>query len=182
MVIQATKKSEEKSKENNGKKVTIEQIKKSIGTGNTTKQQSFGVYNTKNKGTVAHTQHISTYNYKVVFIVNSDLKMSKGKVVSQCMHAYDQLLENIKTSFVSSGYNSNYCRWKEEGNPKIILKGTQKQIESIYRKIVVKNNVNVSQVFDAGKTEVECGSNTVMGIGPDSVKVVDELVSHLETY
>lgn len=118
------------------------------------------------------------YKHKIVFVVNEDLRMSKGKVISQCMHAYDQLLENIS---VDSFYRSIYNAWKEEGNTKIVVKATEKQIESIKVREHGRG-INIGQVYDAGRTEVEAGSHTVMALGPASVAILDELTGHLEIY
>ena len=116
--------------------------------------------------------------YKLVFIVNMSLNMGNGKVISQCMHSYDVLLENIHCS---ASLKSVYIRWKSEGCAKIVLKATDDDMK-IIRKLLLDTTLNHSIIHDAGRTQVPSGSNTVIGIGPGPIEEIDKITGHLKLY
>lgn len=116
--------------------------------------------------------------YKLVFVVNMSLNMSNGKIISQCMHGYDVLLENINCS---TELKSIYAKWKSEGSAKIILKATDNDIKEI-RKLLFTTKLNYSIIHDAGRTQVPSGSNTVIGIGPGPIEEIDKITGHLKLY
>lgn len=114
---------------------------------------------------------------KLVLVVRGDLKMSKGKTAAQCAHAailcYQQSQkEQDKQKLVE-------C-WSTLGQPKIVLRvNTLEELTNLQNR--AKNaGVIAELVRDAGRTQLEAGTATVLGIGPDIEKNVDELVSNLK--
>ncbi|XP_069965422.1 peptidyl-tRNA hydrolase 2, mitochondrial [Bactrocera oleae] len=114
---------------------------------------------------------------KLVLVVRGDLKMSKGKTAAQCAHAailcYQQSQkEQDKQKLVE-------C-WSTLGQPKIVLRvNTLEELTNLQNR--AKNAGVISElVRDAGRTQLEAGTATVLGIGPDIEKNVDELVSNLK--
>ncbi|ORD98827.1 PTH2 [Hepatospora eriocheir] len=117
-----------------------------------------------------------TKEYRMVFIVNSDLKMGKGKVISQCMHGYDGILESL--SLFREKDNLLRC-WRNSGSAKIILKATEEEMKSL---IVNNNYIHHYCVYDAGRTQVPSHSFTVLVFGPEIEDKLIELTKGLKLY
>lgn len=103
---------------------------------------------------------------KMVFFVRRDLKMGKGKIGSQCAHAsiglYKKLLKNK---------NNLLDDWEQSGSKKIVLKVDN---ESVFGDVLVyceKNNILNHTVIDAGRTQIEANSKTVLCIIDESKKL-----------
>lgn len=111
---------------------------------------------------------------KMVFLVRTDLQMGKGKIASQVAHAAILLYkESIKNQ------NPLLNTWLRWGQPKIVLKidkNCESALQEVYEK-AFKNNLTVCKVLDAGKTQVDQGSVTVIGIGPNKVEEIDEITN-----
>lgn len=91
---------------------------------------------------------------KYYYIINDDLKMSKGKIVAQVSHVAMMLGE----------------KHKEIGRA-IILKAPKDILE-----MIMVNAPNISVIFDAGFTEVPAGSLTCIGFKSGTEKMIDEKV------
>ena len=105
---------------------------------------------------------------KMVFFVRKDLKMGKGKIGSQCAHGsiglYKKLLRNK---------NDLLDDWEKTGCKKIVLKVEN---ESNFGDILIfceRNNILNHTVTDAGKTQIQANSRTVMCIIEESKKLND---------
>lgn len=111
---------------------------------------------------------------KMVFLVRTDLQMGKGKIASQVAHAAILLYkESIKNQ------NPLLNTWLRWGQPKIVLKidkNCESALQEVYEK-AFKNNLTVCKVLDAGKTQVDQGSVTVIGIGPNKAEEIDEITN-----
>jgi len=109
---------------------------------------------------------MSKRDIRMVFFVRRDLKMQKGKIASQCAHAsiglYKKLLKNK---------NNLLDHWEQSGSKKIILKVDN---ESTFGDILVyceKHNILNHTIVDAGKTQIEANSKTVLVIIEESKKL-----------
>ncbi|XP_050311708.1 peptidyl-tRNA hydrolase 2, mitochondrial [Anthonomus grandis grandis] len=107
---------------------------------------------------------------KMVFLVRTDLAMGKGKVASQVAHAsiclYKQAVKER---------NPYLDMWLTFGQPKIVLKASsEKDLLEVHRR-ALDHSLNVCKVLDGGKTQIERGSLTVVGIGPNRVEDIDEV-------
>jgi len=91
--------------------------------------------------------------------VNDDLKMGKGKIASQVGHCVQHLLEHVFQNKQSDVYKQ-YILWKSYGSKKIVLKATQSDLE------LLQKNANTFSVYDAGHTQIEPNSLTVVGFAP----------------
>ena len=114
-------------------------------------------------------------DYVIYLIVRNDLKMGKGKIAAQCGHAI-QHLTIINLASNSSIFNK-YLRF---GGAKICLKvNSEKELDNItgYCK---QNNITHYQVVDAGRTQVEPNTKTVLGIGPILKSDVPSIISELK--
>lgn len=112
---------------------------------------------------------------KMVLIVRTDLKMGKGKIGSQCGHgsilAYKQGLvvcpEAVKT-------------WEMRDNQKkIVLGASLEEFEHIRHQCNSLKIPNVT-VVDAGKTQIQPNSETVLAIGPVIDDFIDPLTRNLK--
>lgn len=114
---------------------------------------------------------------KMVFLVRTDLQMGKGKIASQVAHAAILLYkESVKNK---NSYLTTWLRW---GQPKIVLK-VDKNCEETMNRVynsAIKNNLTVCKVHDSGKTQIDSGSLTVVGIGPNKVQDIDEITNQFK--
>lgn len=118
---------------------------------------------------------VDTGDYKVVVIINKDLEMSKGKILSQFGHAIDALHEKLLE-------NQNLAKiWRNSGSAKIAVKGTTEDMVRIYNE-AKKEGIVYVKIFDAGRTQVNPGSFTVMAIGPASKQKIDNITGSLKLY
>jgi peptidyl-tRNA hydrolase len=102
----------------------------------------------------------------VYIIVNESLNMSKGKIASQSAHG----ILNIHRFLIKNGID--HSRWINNGEKIVVLKTKSDQINKILsdysEKIPSSNTLNIFPVYDAGRTEVESGSLTVLVSTPIS--------------
>jgi PTH2 family peptidyl-tRNA hydrolase len=101
-------------------------------------------------------------DYVMYIVVNDDLKMGKGKIASQVGHCVQHMVENIIRSYYESkksdAYN-RYMKWKN-GAKKIVLKASKDEL------IKLCLHMESNPIYDAGKTQIESGSLTVVGFYP----------------
>lgn len=112
---------------------------------------------------------------KMALVVRSDLKMSKGKIASQCSHA-------AIMCYQESMYNNGEIlrNWVLTGQPKIVLKvDSLEEMKEVFDR-AMQEGVLAKGVMDAGRTQLEPGTETVIGIGPDTAENIDKVVSHLK--
>ncbi len=101
-------------------------------------------------------------DYVMYIVVNDDLKMGKGKIASQVGHCVQHMVENIIRSYYESkkldAYH-RYMKWKN-GAKKIVLKASKDEL------IKLCLHMESNPIYDAGKTQIESGSLTVVGFYP----------------
>lgn len=111
---------------------------------------------------------------KMVIIVRTDLNMTHGKVASQCAHAAVTLYDAANRSG-----NVVLKSWLLSGQPKIVLRGSnEKELRRLYD-VAKGKKLNACLIFDAGRTQIDSGTLTVVGIGPNKVEDVDEITKDL---
>ncbi len=112
--------------------------------------------------------------YKVVVLVRQDLKMSKGKTAAQVSHA--------AVSCALQAYRkrpSLFSQWDGIGQKIVCLKvASQKELFE-FKAIADTQNLITAVVCDAGRTEVDPGTITCMGIGPEKQSVLDKITGEL---
>ncbi|KAJ8898497.1 hypothetical protein PR048_003857 [Dryococelus australis] len=115
--------------------------------------------------------------FKMVFVVRSDLGMGKGKIAAQCAHAA------VDCYSVALRSNEGVLRaWESQGMPKVTLKcNDQGEDEVLELKAIARSlGLIACTIRDAGRTQVESGSLTVLGIGPGEISVIDQVTGHLK--
>ncbi len=93
-------------------------------------------------------------------VVNSSLNMQKGKIAAQVGHAVSKIIRYYE----KKSQTAIYKNWLNNGEPTIVLKSTEdelKQLVDTYESH--KKDLYCFTIHDAGKTQVEAGSLTVVG-------------------
>ena len=112
--------------------------------------------------------------FKQAIVVRTDLKMEKGKIAAQSAHASLAALE--KTLQQHSEWVSE---WKMRGQAKVVLKiGSEKELLELFEK--AKKKLPCALIVDAGRTQIESGSKTCLGIGPAPEEKIDEFTKKLK--
>lgn len=99
---------------------------------------------------------------KQVVLVRGDLGMGKGKVAAQVAHA--SLGAYRKAKKREPGL---VAEWESGGGRKIVVKAGLEQIME-FREWAERKGVASYLVRDAGHTQVEPGTVTALGLGPDT--------------
>lgn len=119
---------------------------------------------------------------RMSLIVRQDLKMGKGKAAAQCSHAAVALYRKM-TNSASAAYNQQMvARWERGGQAKITLQVPDEESMDLLLAQAMSLGVNAYVVHDAGRTQVEAGSATVLGLGPAPKSVLDQITHELKLY
>jgi PTH2 family peptidyl-tRNA hydrolase len=112
---------------------------------------------------------------KMVVVVRNNLGMGKGKIASQCAHA---AVECYKTGLKTD--HKIVKIWLASGQPKVVVKvDTEEELLSIAAISTKKGLINCL-IKDAGKTQLEPYTTTVLGIGPGKKQDIDLVTGHLK--
>ena len=98
---------------------------------------------------------------KMVFVVNQELKMGKGKIAAQVAHAA------VKATLACGERDPALLdAWFKTGQKKICVKGDSAQHLEQLSIDAKKNGLLANKIHDAGHTQIPAGSFTVLAIGP----------------
>ncbi len=98
--------------------------------------------------------------------------MSKGKTAAQVSHASVDCILKTHKDLIEE--------WRGQGMKKIILKVKDKKELIKYKKLAEDANISNCLITDAGHTEVEPGTVTCIGIGPDDENKIDRITGELK--
>ncbi|MBD3361623.1 peptidyl-tRNA hydrolase [Candidatus Woesearchaeota archaeon] len=110
--------------------------------------------------------------YKQVILVRKDLKLSPGKMSAQAAHASSEAL--LKS------HKDDISKWRKDGMKKAVLEVNSKEDLFKYKQQAQDAGLVVSLITDAGRTEVEPGTITCLGIGPDKEEKIDKITGKLK--
>ncbi len=113
---------------------------------------------------------------KMVFVVNSSLNMTTGKIAAQVAHAAIDLFQTASAQ--DSFYN---ILWQQTGQAKIVLKG-ETDNELINLEMLAKQSstkLYTTLIHDAGRTQVAPDSLTCLGLY-GSVEDIDKVTGKLK--
>jgi PTH2 family peptidyl-tRNA hydrolase len=98
--------------------------------------------------------------------------MSTGKKCVQCCHACLGAYKKADKIVIK--------KWESEGQKKVVLRvETEEEILKFYDRIK-KEKMPCFLVEDAGLTEIEPGTITVLGIGPEKEEILDKITGKLK--
>ena len=126
--------------------------------------------------TGSHNQAVYFWNlrimYKQVIVVRSDVKMGKGKLAAQTSHA-------SLYAYKKSGFFAKRA-WENQGSKKVVLKAKDlNELKRIYER-ALKAGLPTVMITDAGKTQIQTGTITCVGIGPDKEEKIDKITGELK--
>lgn len=115
--------------------------------------------------------------HKLVLVVRTDLGMTKGKIAAQCSHA---TLACYRTLLASPSPGRQILKqWERGGQAKIALQvGSEEELLELQAK-AISVGLCARVVRDAGRTQIQAGSVTVLGVGPGPRGVVDGVTGGL---
>ncbi|GAW79251.1 peptidyl-tRNA hydrolase [Plasmodium gonderi] len=130
---------------------------------------------------------ICSSDCKMVFCVRTDIKMNKGKICSQCCHAclavYEKILKRNNKLRENEGGKCSltyFDIWKRNGQKKIVLKiSSLEEMYEIERK-AKKENLITSIIIDAGRTQIEPNTETVIAIEPVPDEIINKITGDLK--
>ena len=115
---------------------------------------------------------------KLMFVVRTDLGMTKGKIAAQCGHATLACYKCLSTSGGASG-EKMLKRWEGSGQPKIAVQCKSEEELQLLQAQAVSLGLCARVIHDAGRTQIAAGSATVLGVlGPKGV--VDQVTGGLK--
>ena len=110
--------------------------------------------------------------YKQVILVREDLKLPKGKLAAQCSHASVDTILKSNRKIVDL--------WKREGAKKVVLKVKDDKELFKYKQMAEDDRIKTALITDAGRTVLEPGTITCLGIGPDLEEKIDKVSGKLK--
>lgn len=114
---------------------------------------------------------------KMVIVVRKDLKMRRGKEISQGGHAVEGALSNVDTNSIE------YKHWKKTGNRKITcMVNSEEELIELANK-AAKAGLPHYLVTDSGRTEFNGQpTKTVVAIGCGRSEEIDKITLTLKLY
>ena len=126
------------------------------------------------------TSNRSTNEPSVYIIINDNLKMSKGKIIAQSAHGILKMNRFLMSNEI------NHQSWLTCGEKIVALKADLSIINELmitYAEQINKSNtLNVFPIYDAGRTQVESGSLTVLITTPITLDKKPEILSKLSLF
>jgi len=108
---------------------------------------------------------------KQVILVNEQLNLPRGKLAAQVAHA--------SVASLLSTPAEDQREWFGSGMPKVVLAVDNEEALIAYSEKARKAELPAQIIRDAGRTVVEAGTITCLGIGPAAAEAVDEITGAL---
>ena len=109
--------------------------------------------------------------WKQVIVVRKDLRLSSGKLAAQVAHASVE-------AYRKSG-SGEKAAWESDGSKKVVLKAESEGELFALQEAARRMKLPSALIRDAGRTEVEPGTVTALGIGPGTEEEIDRVTGHL---
>jgi peptidyl-tRNA hydrolase (EC 3.1.1.29) len=119
---------------------------------------------------------MSSEELKLVIVIRTDVKMSRGKIAVQVAHA---AVECVLKCLENTSCQNLVHIWREQGQKKIVVKA--KSLEELLnlKSMAEELHVNTALIADAGLTELPPGIITALGLGPASSHILDKITGRL---
>ncbi|GMM39159.1 hypothetical protein FOG51_03634 [Hanseniaspora uvarum] len=116
---------------------------------------------------------------RLAICIRKDLKMTKGKTVAQSCHATLACFRSLSQSIQGMKIID---KWLYRGQAKITLQiENEDHLQELWMK-AKELGVMACPIRDAGRTQVDPGTVTVIGIGPAPKSVLDQITGGLKLY
>ncbi|AHC51127.1 peptidyl-tRNA hydrolase [Sulfolobus acidocaldarius SUSAZ] len=117
---------------------------------------------------------------KMAVLVRTDLDMGKGKIAAQVAHAAVSLVLDIVQNRSKLEWKKWLETWISQGQPKIVLK--VKNLDELLERYnkALQSGLPAIIIQDAGKTQIEPGTITCIGIGPGPEEMIDNITGDLK--
>lgn len=125
-------------------------------------------------------------NEQVMYVLlNQDLKMGKGKMCSQTAHSVTSVIQTIERTVCKGVVDQSYMSWINNGEPTIVLKATEKQMNAAIKEYGYnKNRVYLKPwcipMRDAGRTQIASNSLTTLAFRPMMRRAVPTFIKALK--
>ncbi|KAK3997167.1 peptidyl-tRNA hydrolase PTH2-domain-containing protein [Cladorrhinum sp. PSN332] len=121
---------------------------------------------------------------KLVLVVRTDLGMTKGKIAAQAGHATLACYKSLSREASKDGPQSRAAQilkqWEKRGQAKIAVQiKSEDEILSL-QGVARSLGITAEVIADAGRTQIESGSLTVLGVGPAPKSEVDKVTGGLK--
>lgn len=113
--------------------------------------------------------------YEQAIVVRNDLKMGKGKIAAQACHA------SIESFIHAQKICPNIVKeWLRSGQKKVVLKvNSEKELLEVFKNANIEG-LPCSLIRDAGRTQIEPGTITAVGIGPEKEDNINKITEKLK--
>jgi PTH2 family peptidyl-tRNA hydrolase len=116
----------------------------------------------------------SDFEYKMVLVTRADLALSAGKLAAQVSHAA------VTCALLTKKNKPEwFSKWQREGAKKVVVKVDVLEDFFFLEEKAGKLGIAAMIVTDAGHTEIEEGTQTVLGIGPAPSNLIDQVTGEL---
>lgn len=115
-------------------------------------------------------------------VIRKDIPMLPGKAAAQAAHAAVSLYEQM-TDLTSENYDPILLtRWRAGGQAKITLQAPDLDAMEEMMALALSLGVNCTLICDAGRTQLEPNTYTVLGLGPAPRETLNAITGHLSLY
>jgi PTH2 family peptidyl-tRNA hydrolase len=122
-------------------------------------------------------------NFRVILIWRADILTGAmaGKIAAQCSHATLACYKSLSRAASTSPQAAALLRrWESLGQAKIAVQVKSQEEILDLRKQARALGVTAEVIQDAGRTQIEAGSMTVLGVGPAPRSMVDKVTGGLK--
>jgi peptidyl-tRNA hydrolase, PTH2 family len=113
-------------------------------------------------------------DYKMVFVVRGELRLTAGKAAAQVAHAAVMLVLSAEKR-----HPEPLAAWLRAGQKKIVLQAPNLTDLETIASNARSRGIQVAWVEDAGLTEVAPGTRTCIGLGPAQAAQLDPVTGAL---
>ncbi|MEF8878793.1 MAG: peptidyl-tRNA hydrolase Pth2 [Candidatus Thermoplasmatota archaeon] len=114
------------------------------------------------------------FEYKMAIITRKDLDLTPGKLAVQVAHAA------VNCAFETKKRKKDWFKkWEKTGAKKAVLKTDCVEDFYFLKENAEELEIATSLVKDAGHTEIQKGTKTVLGIGPAPSNLIDKVTGDL---
>ena len=121
-----------------------------------------------------HSSKIPVGPLKLICVVDTSLKMGKGKIAAQVGHACMEV-----ALFLNKSNPAMLKAWRLRGSSKVVVRLEENSDFIALSESAKKLGINTHTVRDAGHTQVNPGTHTVLAIGPASEELLESITNHL---